>query len=253
MMTRSCAIVSTAGGLLTKQEGYLVDANDVVIRTGTAPTSGFQPYVGNRTDYRVMSSAFLQSYRHINVTKLKKQLGRETIVYVNGNCNRADRVLNRRKKGVCFVPAPCTYLHDNYRRQYSTGLFAFLYAFQKVKCTSLVMFGFNTTLNEAYRYHYWTDGSVHDGKSARSWYKSRERSGHEFGAEHQFFAMVTGSDGRIDHATFRAVCSRLPNVFLRRSSASSSKRLATNSPPRHLSASREKRREAVGTVVGRAL
>ncbi len=205
VLHNTCALVSTAGGLLAQKEGALINAHDVIIRTGTAPIESFEAHVGNRTHFRVLSTSFL---RDVNITRMKRNLGTENIVYVNGRCARADTILNRKSGGICFTPSPCMYL-KNYRKQYSTGLFAFLASFQLLGCTMVTLYGFNTSLNEAYPYHYWRDGSSHDRHSALSWYESRKKWGHEFGNEHKFYRKMTNADGQIHKVSFSLFCEGL--------------------------------------------
>mmetsp|Transcript_94768 Transcript_94768/g.148224 ORF Transcript_94768/g.148224 Transcript_94768/m.148224 type:complete len:326 (-) Transcript_94768:77-1054(-) len=50
---KTCALVSNSGALLARKAGIDIDAHDIVFRFNTAPTQGFEDYVGNKTDYRV--------------------------------------------------------------------------------------------------------------------------------------------------------------------------------------------------------
>ena len=49
------------------------------------------------------------------------------------------------------------------QRDYSTGFRSMVYAWDKLKCDVLDLLGFNTTENLDSMYHYWRDGSRHDG------------------------------------------------------------------------------------------
>lgn len=209
---RTCALVSTAGGLLAKRDGASIDAHDVIIRTGTAPIHRFEKHVGRRTHFRVMSTAFADAKRSVNITSLKRDIGNETLVYVNDGCQDADNLLGRRHRSICFRPSPCLYL-VSYKKQYSTGLAAFLFSFQRLNCASTTLYGFNTTLNERYTYHYWSDGSVHDHQSSLSWYDSRQTSGHEFRNEHRFYRTLANDDGRVDRESFDLACGRVKAAF----------------------------------------
>ena len=50
-----CAVVGSAGQLLTQQLGHVIDDYDVVIRMNDAPTVGFEEVVGRKTTYRIVS------------------------------------------------------------------------------------------------------------------------------------------------------------------------------------------------------
>ena len=48
-----CAVVGSSGHLLRNRHGRDIDASDMVFRVNAAPTHGFEPYVGSRTDLRI--------------------------------------------------------------------------------------------------------------------------------------------------------------------------------------------------------
>jgi hypothetical protein len=52
-VNKTCAVVSNSGALSSRESGKDIDAHDIVFRFNTAPTQGFEDYVGNKTDYRV--------------------------------------------------------------------------------------------------------------------------------------------------------------------------------------------------------
>lgn len=64
----SCALVSSAGTLLSSKLGKIIDQYDVVMRSGWAPIKGFEGHVGSRTDIRPAPTASLNkthpSYGH---------------------------------------------------------------------------------------------------------------------------------------------------------------------------------------------
>mmetsp|Transcript_11661 Transcript_11661/g.26371 ORF Transcript_11661/g.26371 Transcript_11661/m.26371 type:complete len:289 (+) Transcript_11661:95-961(+) len=50
--TQSCAVVSSSGAMLEHTHGQDINGHDIVIRFNGAPTSGFEPHVGGKTDVR---------------------------------------------------------------------------------------------------------------------------------------------------------------------------------------------------------
>ena len=204
-----CALVSTSGSLLRHHYGPAIDAHDVVVRTGTAPLRGFERHVGNRTDFRVMSPW------HINLRQLSRVLRSETIVYtkaVGHDCAVVHRKLHRPDfpdlKYTCFDSRHdhnCSLMSSS--RDTSTGLEAFSFAFLRLPCASLTLYGFTTREALDMPYHYYTDGSARDNKTGRVWYKSRSDSrwGHDFIKEHEaLYALST--NWNISRSSFHGKC-----------------------------------------------
>eukprot|EP00747_Dinoflagellata_sp_TGD_P079018 gnl/TRDRNA2_/TRDRNA2_160334_c2_seq1.p1 gnl/TRDRNA2_/TRDRNA2_160334_c2~~gnl/TRDRNA2_/TRDRNA2_160334_c2_seq1.p1 ORF type:complete len:290 (+),score=37.41 gnl/TRDRNA2_/TRDRNA2_160334_c2_seq1:222-1091(+) len=62
----SCAVVSSSGALLAHEHGADIDAHDIIIRMNTAPTDGFERYVGHHDGrHRALSI----SYGRVNWTE----------------------------------------------------------------------------------------------------------------------------------------------------------------------------------------
>lgn len=57
---KSCAVVGNSGILRQRRDGALVDAHDLVFRVNHAPTTGYEPHVGNKTDYHVSASHWMR-------------------------------------------------------------------------------------------------------------------------------------------------------------------------------------------------
>eukprot|EP00927_Polykrikos_kofoidii_P031568 TRINITY_DN27123_c0_g1_i1.p1 TRINITY_DN27123_c0_g1~~TRINITY_DN27123_c0_g1_i1.p1 ORF type:complete len:753 (-),score=145.03 TRINITY_DN27123_c0_g1_i1:581-2512(-) len=53
---RTCAVVSSSGALLKEKFGRVIDAFDMVVRFNTAPTEGFEDFVGVRDDFRFINN-----------------------------------------------------------------------------------------------------------------------------------------------------------------------------------------------------
>ncbi|XP_078697001.1 beta-galactoside alpha-2,6-sialyltransferase 2-like [Branchiostoma floridae x Branchiostoma belcheri] len=52
----SCAVVSSSHGLRLHTYGKEIDSHDAVLRFNCAPTQGFEQFVGNRTDIRLVNT-----------------------------------------------------------------------------------------------------------------------------------------------------------------------------------------------------
>jgi len=53
---KTCAVVSSAGSLLSSKLGSHIDSNEFVIRFNNAPTLGYEKDVGNKTSIRIVNS-----------------------------------------------------------------------------------------------------------------------------------------------------------------------------------------------------
>ena len=60
---KSCAVVGSAGAILQKDYGKIIDKHDFVIRCNQAPTTGYEKSVGSRTDIRVINSHYFTSLK----------------------------------------------------------------------------------------------------------------------------------------------------------------------------------------------
>ena len=80
-----------------------------------------------------------------------------------------------------------------------------LFAWEELKCDVLNLLGFNTTENLDSMYHYWKDGSRHDGVNSFVWYESRMRRqmGHDFAKEH---ILMRDVQARVKEIGFDATC-----------------------------------------------
>ena len=213
---RRCALLSTAGALLHHERGAEVDAHDLVIRTGQAPVRGFERYVGRRTDYRIMSGALYEANRKMNISRLRRELSTETLLYTKlrrsecGNVERWHRQHGIVQPYLCLGAAQpdCKFAARSHR-QFSSGFDSVFVALNILACTRITLYGFNSTENLGALYHYWTDGSYHDRASAREWYDSRNKSryGHDFRAEQRALALAS-HDSVLTRQSLAALCNR---------------------------------------------
>ena len=92
----------------------------------------------------------------------------------------------------------------------SSGVLALQSMFDHHQCAWVQLFGFDDPDHGSHPYHYWADGSVHDGQSSQVFYgsKLRQSSGsHDFEAEHWFLYNVLGKGSwRIDAQAYRREC-----------------------------------------------
>ena len=213
---RRCALLSTAGALLHHERGAEVDAHDLVIRTGQAPVRGFERYVGRRTHYRIMSGALYEANRKMNISRLRRELSTETLLYTKlrrSECGKVERWHRQHKiksPYICLgVGRPECNFATRWNRHLSSGFESVFIALNTLKCTEITLYGFNTTENLEASYHYWTDGSYHDRASARKWYdaRSKTRDGHDFRAEQRALALAS-HNSVLTRQSLAALCNR---------------------------------------------
>lgn len=80
-------------------------------------------------------------------------------------------------------------------RKASGGLHAMEALFSRYGCSSVGLYGFNDPDTGRWPYHYWKDGSYHDGVTSSNFYRRKfeeDLLGHDFAAEHWFFFHVLG-------------------------------------------------------------
>lgn len=56
---QTCAVVSNSGRMALHEHGAAIDSHDAVIRFNSAPTRGFEKYVGGKTTIRVFNSQLM--------------------------------------------------------------------------------------------------------------------------------------------------------------------------------------------------
>jgi hypothetical protein len=165
-----------------------------------------------------MSVAFFEPARHMDVAYLMRQLHNETVVYTKDpKCTTARKKHTSTAPFTCYADAKRCHVLGSWRRDISTGMEAAIFAFQKLPCGSLTLFGFNTSENEGQPYHYWRDGSVHDHKTGGDWYKSRavRGGGHNFRAEHRLLQTLSSPTGVVQRRTYEDVCTLRTPAFRR--------------------------------------
>ncbi|KAI8488570.1 beta-galactoside alpha-2,6-sialyltransferase [Branchiostoma belcheri] len=80
----SCAVVSSSHGLRLHKYGKVIDSHDAVLRFNCAPTQGFEQFVGNRTDIRLINTQIPARYFKKDFwSKNRNMFRHETIVVRN--------------------------------------------------------------------------------------------------------------------------------------------------------------------------
>ncbi|XP_078697646.1 beta-galactoside alpha-2,6-sialyltransferase 2-like [Branchiostoma floridae x Branchiostoma belcheri] len=80
----SCAVVSSSHGLRLHKYGQEIDSHDAVLRFNCAPTQGFEQFVGNRTDIRLINTQIPGQYLKKDFwSKNSNMFKQETIVVRN--------------------------------------------------------------------------------------------------------------------------------------------------------------------------
>ena len=226
-----CALVSTSGELLTKRDGGKIDQHQLVARLGQAPLGeARKPHVGSRTNVRFITGSFfkLNATRKVNVPALHAILdamdpeNSEVVFLVMkreykswpqlAGCPPPIPPFMRRHPG---LPYRCTTSLDAVACNWpsallppSSGALAISVLFGLFRCKTIRLFGFANT-DRSLPYHYWSDGSVHDGMTTAQWYQSRASLGlHKFDHEHRLMHDVLGGCSWVLRADrYRNACS----------------------------------------------
>ena len=205
----TCALVSSSGQLQRAAFGAAIDSNDLVARFGAAPTRGYETDVGSSTHARLLSTAVALGKKggsRANLTELAAQLqdprlrhviwfhdptkmGRATIDMVASFARRTDLrhtiILQRSECGSLFTSHGVP----------TVGVLALEHAFAPpLRCKQVHLFGFwpAAQTNASAPYHYWRDGSQHDGATIGEWYRARrDKRMHDFDSEHAAMARLS--------------------------------------------------------------
>ena len=224
-----CALVSTSGELLAKQQGPAIDAIPLVMRLGQAPVEGeFAPHVGTRTSVRYLAGSFFQAFRHMNHTALHATLNtmraeRSEVVWTvlprefapwheAVGCPHPITAFMQQHPG---LPYRCTTTAAQEAercgwpgiRQPSSGVVGISLLFGVFGCKSVALFGFAND-NTSLPYHYWRDGSHHDNATTAMWYSNRIKSRtHHFDREHRLMHdVVGGCSWELTRERYQEVC-----------------------------------------------
>ena len=82
----------------------------------------------------------------------------------------------------------------------SSGAYALEVLFDVYHCSRVRLYGFGVT-NLSLPYHYWQDGSIHDGASAKQWYAWDRPGKHDFMLEHEVMYNELGNGSWEVHAS----------------------------------------------------
>ena len=230
-----CALVSSSGALLANSHGAAIDTHRLVARIGASPTAGFETYAGRRTSLRFVQLSFFEAKRNMSSSKLRHVLEWDRLttpnltVIFSGSAYEIQR-LKLKQLATRFMrrelpQQPFTTTTPLQRcnmagcatggrlitgRSPSSGVLALQSLFDDHQCAWVQLFGFDDPDHGSRPYHYWSDGSVHDGQSSQAFYRSKLRQdvkAHDFEAEHWFLYNVLGKGSwRIDAAAYRREC-----------------------------------------------
>ncbi len=231
----SCALVSSSGALLAAKQGAFIDKHELVARIGLSPTARFEAHAGSRTSVRFIQLSFFEAVRNMSQAKLRAVLEHDRLttpsltVTFTGTEREiqklklkhvATRFMRRelpRQPFSTISPLPrcnmagCKMNGRRITSRYpSSGVLALQSMFDHHQCASVRLFGFDDPNHGSRPYHYWNDGSVHDGQSSQDFYHSKLRqssSAHDFEAEHWFLRYILGKGSWIiDAPTYRVEC-----------------------------------------------
>lgn len=215
-----CALVSTSGELLASRHGAAIDAHRLVMRIGQAPvSSALRVHIGRRTSIRYIAGSFFAGWRKNNATMLHDILrelsveSSEVVIVVTTpydahgwreavGCPQHISSFMSAHSGLafrCLALHPLPSVNRDFHAcvwptnvQLSSGAVAISLLFGVFGCASVSLFGFANE-NASMPYHYWRDGSIHDGATAAEWYaKRKERALHDFDKEHWIMHSVLG-------------------------------------------------------------
>ena len=231
----ACALVSSSGALLANSHGATIDAHRLVARIGLSPTAGYEAYAGRRTAVRFVQLSFFEAVRNMSPSKLRNVLELDRLTTPNltvtfsGTAYEIQR-LKLKQLATKFMrrelpQQPFTTTTPLPRcnmagceaggrlitgRYPSSGVLALQSMFDHHQCAWVQLFGFDDPDHGSHPYHYWSDGSVHDGQSSQAFYGSKLRqssASHDFEAEHWFLYNVLGKGSwRIDAQAYQREC-----------------------------------------------
>ena len=213
---RLCALVSTAGGLLSRKHGSAIDAASIVARVGQSPVGGrFEQHVGTRTSVRFVSTSFFNTHNtRMNTKHMHKII--EEMACSNSDTQivfmvrRSDLHMQNATEGPGEIVCPRAIVNFMARHSRMTvrcmsatlrcrwplktlptgGFVALGLLLERFDCDTVRLFGFEND-NHSLPYHYWSEGSAHDGVSTGDWY-SRRSMWHNFELEHALIRDVVG-------------------------------------------------------------
>ena len=235
---RSCAIVSNTGSLRRHRFGAEIDSADLVLRFNTAPTSGYEKYVGRCEGLRLVNNLFPRRccgdlvHEHRNTPMVS---GAKYVVLTEVPFNVPpgfDTMQRTAAPGAVFLASPSAvkavrdvfryheadqgapWLHEGLSGRgeapgASAGAFGMLLALSL--CDSVLAYGLTKSDDAALsRYHYYGPGEFANA-SSRNWHPSID-------AERQLWRELAGSqhgwEGRVALPGFRCACGagREPNL-----------------------------------------
>jgi hypothetical protein len=134
----------------------------------------------------------------MNLTAFRDVLNADNwphLVFMHNNCDRPDASI---RLFPCLPFLPCSVLDGTIQASWtSSGMHAIVSTLDDRSnarlpwwpwCDSLRLYGFEEPGNST-PYHYWSDGSSHDGHTAAEWYTHKRKDGHldhNFRREHAF-------------------------------------------------------------------
>jgi len=194
-----CALVSSSGALLVHKHGRAIDRHRLVIRIGLSPVASFEGHVGSKTDVRFVQLSFFEAWRNMSTAKLRATLVGDRLSTPNASLTftgtqheiqklklkqRATEFMQHELAGLPYsalMPTPMCNMtgcrvrgRDISKRRYpSSGTLVLQLMFDALTCTSVRLYGFDDPDHGRHPYHYWRDGSVHDGLSSVEFYRRK--------------------------------------------------------------------------------
>lgn len=161
---RSCAVVGSSGILLMHRNGAEIDQADLVLRFNSAPTRGFEAYVGSRTTHRITNSrnfGFRESPDEVVIAHMRHPTAMENLIQT--------RLQNPELRLYGFHQDFHRYVDESFTFLATSGLFGILIALHK--CLEVKLYGFHVHERHGVVYHYYNpeDKPANEGRDDVEW------------------------------------------------------------------------------------
>lgn len=194
-------LVGSSGRVFIKKHGKDIDKYDNIFRMNTAPSKGFEPYVGSRTDFRIVAFNSVEK-----IIYNKEMMEGVKIIFIWGSIDKLRTCLNEVKLGMKYYPSIQFYMITPYAYQLivnefekainmnintagvwlSTGIVA-IFLMKELFGNNFDIIGFGDmkgdSIGAKLPYHYWKDHLVN--QSEQGYYMNNQIAnvGHRFMTE----------------------------------------------------------------------